>query len=193
MQQVCHYCSVWKCSRVPWFLIFYANLGMTMGSSSSLAGYMEEWCSQDRLARPEQEWCLQTPCQQMFISINISHDHEVQECNGWDQCAKVFVLATPIPPPLHQVLARVEMAGKTSCLLQNSTYAHCLMVFQVRVWSPVSAQSLDSYGLNHCTLGSSQRWATVPFYLGSEVITKLWFYIPVHYEFVIISELYKIA
>ena len=38
-----------------------------------------------------------------------------------------------------------------------------------------------------------QRWAIVPLHLGSEVITKLWINISIHYEFVSISEVYKIS
>ena len=38
-----------------------------------------------------------------------------------------------------------------------------------------------------------QRWVIVLLYLGSEVITKLSFNITVHYKFVCISEVYKIA
>ena len=38
-----------------------------------------------------------------------------------------------------------------------------------------------------------QRWPIVPLHLGSEVITKLRINILVHYKFVGISEVYKIA
>ena len=57
-----------------------------------------------------------------------------------------------------------------------------------------STRSLIDTGGNLSADVSAKSISNIlPFYLGGEVITKLSFYIPLYYEFVSISKVYKIA